>query len=360
MLVSPFRAGPVASHRNPGLSATGTSGLAGSPAARVDGVVAARREVVGGVGMKQGGEVLRLPAPRPELELAAAVGADAALGAVVVGGAEPGQRADPRGLDVDHPRRERERLDVGDRVDRGVPGDPVVVGGEHGGGRRSTMSGSSSHASGTPRPPAGRAPGRRLVDDRPVVEGLEVDRVDRAGRDQRRDQLGRPRARGVELEAQRRVALEARVIGSSVGGSPSRSETTKVTGCGARRAPRAAAARPGAAPGRARRCGTSSAGTAARRRAAARPGTGRASRSARRSRRARSGRQVVHRPGLLERGLVDAVVDDVLADPSCWPTEYGGRGATLIEQAIYNEERSCARRRPRPRTCSASRWAGRP
>ena len=111
-------------------------------------VEADRREVVGRVGVKQRREVLGLAAARAELELAAAVGADAALGAVVVGGAELAQAADPRRLDVDHPRRERQRLDVVDRVDRRVPGDPLVVAGEHRRGLGVTTSGSSIHASG--------------------------------------------------------------------------------------------------------------------------------------------------------------------------------------------------------------------
>ena len=51
-----------------------------------------RREVVGRVGVEQRGQVLGLAAARAELELAAAVGADAALGAVVVGGAELARR----------------------------------------------------------------------------------------------------------------------------------------------------------------------------------------------------------------------------------------------------------------------------
>ncbi len=41
-----------------------------------------------------------------------------------------------------------------------------------------------------------------------------------------------------------------------------------------------------------------------------------------------------------------------------WPSEYGGRGATLIEQAIYNEEIVRAKA-PRPPTCSAWPWAAR-
>src|SRR6202042_2109325 len=45
-----------------------------------------RRERVGRIGVKQRREVLRLPATGPELELAASVGADPVLGAVVVGG----------------------------------------------------------------------------------------------------------------------------------------------------------------------------------------------------------------------------------------------------------------------------------
>ena len=42
-----------------------------------------------------------------------------------------------------------------------------------------------------------------------------------------------------------------------------------------------------------------------------------------------------------------------------WPKEYGGRGATMIEQAIFAAEASpagSARARP---TCSAWRWAAR-
>jgi hypothetical protein len=48
-----------------------------------------------------------------------------------------------------------------------------------------------------------------LIDDRAHVQALEVDRVDRAGGHQAGDDLGRPLGGRVELEAQRRVALQA-------------------------------------------------------------------------------------------------------------------------------------------------------
>ena len=124
------RAQATTVQRKPIASAAGGSGLDGSPggglglveAARAPGRWACRGETARpGTGPGRG---------RAELELAAAVGADPALGAVVVGVAQLPQAADPRRLDVDHPGRERQRLDVGDRVDRGVPGDPVVVVGQ--------------------------------------------------------------------------------------------------------------------------------------------------------------------------------------------------------------------------------------
>ena len=49
----------------------------------------------------------------------------------------------------------------------------------------------------------------RLVHDGALVEALEVDGVDRARRDQLGDQLVGPVADRVELEAQRRIAVEA-------------------------------------------------------------------------------------------------------------------------------------------------------
>ena len=124
-------------------------------------VEADRREVVRRVGVKQRREVLSLAASRTELELAAPVGADTALGAVVVGVAQLLQAADPRRLDVDHPGRERQRLDVVDRVDRGVPCDPVVDPRERGGGlRRDRRRDPRARRRGRLRPLAGRAADR--------------------------------------------------------------------------------------------------------------------------------------------------------------------------------------------------------
>src|SRR5689334_15010693 len=57
----------------------------GQPGLRAGGVVSRRGDVVGGVGMEEGGQILDVPATRSELPLAAAVGADALVVAVVVG-----------------------------------------------------------------------------------------------------------------------------------------------------------------------------------------------------------------------------------------------------------------------------------
>src|SRR5688572_28476723 len=68
------------------------------------GVVAGRRHVVGSVGVEDRGQVLDVAAARSELPLAAAVGADVAVGAVVVGREQLPQRPEARRLDVDHLR----------------------------------------------------------------------------------------------------------------------------------------------------------------------------------------------------------------------------------------------------------------
>src|SRR2546423_12222618 len=78
--------------------------------------------------MKPRRQVLDRAAAGTELELAAAVGADAALGAVVIGLAQRAQAAQPGGLEVHHAGREGERLYVRHAVDRRVPGDAVPVG----------------------------------------------------------------------------------------------------------------------------------------------------------------------------------------------------------------------------------------
>src|SRR5581483_1671619 len=65
------------------------------PRLRAGGVVAGGRHVVRRVRMEERGEVLDLPAAGPELPLAAAVGPDALLGAVVVGLEQRPERTEP-------------------------------------------------------------------------------------------------------------------------------------------------------------------------------------------------------------------------------------------------------------------------
>src|SRR5947209_13614889 len=90
-------------------------------------VVLRRCDVVRRFGVEQRRQVLKLPAARALLEHAAAIDADAALLAVVVGVKEGAQAAKSGGLHVEHARSPRQPLDVGDRVDRLVPGDSVAV-----------------------------------------------------------------------------------------------------------------------------------------------------------------------------------------------------------------------------------------
>ena len=113
--------------------------------------------------------------------------------AVVVAGEQRLDRAEARRLDVDGLGRERERLDVGDRVDRRVPGDAVAVGLEHGVGL-------GVGEVGVLEPRVGQRLGDPAVergvgvdvDRRALVGALEVDRGDRAGLDELLDQLAGP------------------------------------------------------------------------------------------------------------------------------------------------------------------------
>ena len=68
-----------------------------------------------------------MPTAHAQLELPPAVHQDPALVAVVVGVQQALDAARARGLDVDHLGWEGQRLDVGDVMDRRVPGDPVAV-----------------------------------------------------------------------------------------------------------------------------------------------------------------------------------------------------------------------------------------
>ena len=160
--------------------------------------------------------------------------------AVVVGGEEVADRAEAGGLDVDRLRRRPgHRLDVGDRVDRRVPGDPL-------GDRLEQRPGLVGDV-GVLEPGLGEGLDQLRVElgvgldvDRGAfVEALEVERVDGAGLDQRGDQLVVPVVGRVELEAQGRVdgeAGEQRLDrGALLAAQPaSRIELTKLTGRGSR------------------------------------------------------------------------------------------------------------------------------
>src|SRR5919108_1582890 len=168
----------------------------------------ARSDVVRRGPVEERGQVLDLPAAGAELELAAAVDRDPVLLAVFVGVEEVLERAEPRGLEVEGPRRELEPLDVGDRMDGRVPGDAVVVRLEN--RPRLVSEGRILEPSIRERDRDASVEERirGLVDRSAFVGALEVERVDCAESDELRDDLLRPRARRVELEADARVSLD--------------------------------------------------------------------------------------------------------------------------------------------------------
>src|SRR3954452_8748950 len=94
-------------------------------------VVAGWGDVVGGVGVEQRGQILDLAASRPDLSLAAAVDRDSRALAVLVHAEQLAQGAEARRLRVDRPRLALQRLDVGQRVKRRIPGDSVGMRLEH-------------------------------------------------------------------------------------------------------------------------------------------------------------------------------------------------------------------------------------
>ena len=158
--------------------------------------------------MEERRERLDLAAAGSELELAAAVEHDPLLLAVVVEVEQPLQRAEPRRLRVEATRREGQRLDVFDGVDREIPGDAIAVRREHRIGLR--------RQPGILDPGVGKALGGEPVEVRPgcgvdpvpLVEALQIDGIDGAGRCESVDELGRPFVARVELEAQRGIELE--------------------------------------------------------------------------------------------------------------------------------------------------------
>ena len=226
----------------------------GEPGARRREVVRARSDVVRRVGVEERRQVLNVAAAGAELELAAAVGRDALLLAVVVRVEESLQRPEPRRLDVDRTRLPGQRLDVLDRVDDRVPGDPLCVRLEdrpclvgHGGILDQCIREALDEEPVQPRV-------GRLVDHRAFVLALEVEDVDAAELDQLGDELLRPAAPRVELE---RAALDsARASRAPAPCSADRRGPSRRRSSPARardRPRRRAACPPAAEPGRARR-----------------------------------------------------------------------------------------------------------
>src|SRR3954451_12068643 len=158
--------------------------------------------------MKQRGEVLDLAAAGAELEHAAAVEGDVVGAAEVVELEQRLQAAEAGWLGIEGSRLVRQRLDIGDGVDRSVPRDPVQV-------RLQDLLGPVAQG-GVLEPRAGEAFGhapvqieiQRRLGSGLTVEGLEVDDVDPAASLELADEVIIPAVAGVELEAELRVELE--------------------------------------------------------------------------------------------------------------------------------------------------------
>ena len=143
-----------------------------------------------------------------ELELAAAVGADASLLAVVVRREEALDGAEARGLHVHGLRRPRERFDVVDRVDDGVP--RHLPRDRLQNRARAVVDGRvlEPHARQALDHAAIEGGVSTLVDHGSRVVALEVDRVDAPDLVEFRDEIFRPVARRVELETQTGIERE--------------------------------------------------------------------------------------------------------------------------------------------------------
>ena len=234
------REGPVGlahdAQRNPVALGAGSSGLPGSSGGQRFEVVDRRRDVVGRVGVKERREVLDLPAADAELRLPAAVQRDPLARAVVVEVEQRPQAAEARGLGVERARREGQREDVRDGVDRGVPRDPRR------GGRSSTgvvslveqriLDPGVRQALGDPAVEL-RVGG--VVDGGAGVEALQIGGRDEIARGELARSAPRP-SDGVGSSLKRSPGWWASrsSTGSSVGGSGRRTDATNVTGAGAR------------------------------------------------------------------------------------------------------------------------------
>src|SRR5439155_11785974 len=167
-----------------------------------------RGDVVRSVRVEERSEQLDLSSSRSELPLTSAVPADPALLAVVVRGEEPFDRSEPGGLHVHRPRGPGKLLDVLDRVDDRVPGDPIAVRLQHRlglGGEGRILEPGVCEAF---RNELVEGRVRRRVDDGAPVLAFQVDRVDRPGRGKLGHEVRRRGRARVELEAKRGIQVE--------------------------------------------------------------------------------------------------------------------------------------------------------
>ncbi len=228
-----------------------------------------------------------------ELELPAAVHADAVGLAVVVGGEQLAQRAEPRRLDVDHARLERQRSMsatewmIASQLTRSWwDSSSAVISGVVCGSRSMRRAWPAARARRAPDRPHARTttvpwywPLKSTLSTAPVAATAATSSSSQSG-------VGSSLNCSEGYLSRRRPQRldRRRDVGAAQPHGDDEAHGPRARG----RAPRAAACRPGAGRGRARRTRTSRSGSAARPRAAAAGGRGRGARRGRRSRPASS------------------------------------------------------------------------
>jgi hypothetical protein len=180
-----------------------------APARAAAGSTAAGRGgVVGAVRVEERGEQLDLAAADADLAHAAAVDDHVALGHDLVDLEQRAEVADAARLDVDRPRPQRHRVEVRGGVDRRVVGDPVPGAPEQRGDLREVVRVLEQRVREQLHRALVHGEQRALLAGVEPVMALEVDDLDGARGGDLRHQLGRPRVREVDLEAQVRMDLQ--------------------------------------------------------------------------------------------------------------------------------------------------------